>query len=77
LVEQLVLVIDHSENAFANRSENFGWPKAIGSVNIATIFYKLLEGGDADFKELIQVGAYDGQEFESFEKGLGGVLGLF
>jgi len=37
----------------------------------------LLEGSDADFKELIEVGAYDGQEFESFEKGLRGVLGLF
>jgi hypothetical protein len=29
-------------------------------VDIATIFYQLLEGGDADFKELIEVGAYDG-----------------
>jgi hypothetical protein len=73
----LVLVIDHLENAFADSRENFGRPKAIGSVDIATIFYQLLEGGDADFKELIEVGAYDGQKFESFEKGLGGVLGLF
>jgi hypothetical protein len=56
----LVLVIDHSENAFADSRENFGRPKAIGSVDIATIFYQLLEGGDADFKELIEVGAYDG-----------------
>ncbi len=76
-MEQLVLVIDHSEDAFADRSENFGGSKPIGPVNIATIFYQLLEGGDADFKELIEVGADDGQEFESFEKGLGGVLGLF
>jgi hypothetical protein len=53
LVEQLVLVIDHSENAFADKRENFGWTKPIGPVNIATIFYQLLEGGDADFKELI------------------------
>ena len=73
----MVLVIDHSEDAFADRSENFGWSKAIRPVNIATIFHQLLEGSDADFKELIEVGAYDGQEFESFEKGLGGVLGLF
>jgi hypothetical protein len=77
LVEQLILVIDHSEDAFADRSENFGWSKTIRSVNVATIFHQLLEGSDADFKELIEVGAYDGQEFESFEKGLGWVLGLF
>jgi hypothetical protein len=76
-VEQLVLVIDHSEDAFADSSENFGWTKAIGPMNIATIFYQLLKGGDADFKELIEVRTYDSQEFESFEKGLGGVLGLF
>jgi len=76
-VEQLVLVIDHSEDAFADRSENFGGSKPIGPVNIATIFYQLLEGGDADFEELVQVRTDDGEEFEPFEQRLAGVLGLF
>ena len=76
-MKELVLVIDHSEDAFADRSENFGWSKPIGPVNIATVVYELFESGDADFEELVQVRTDDGEEFEPFEKGLGRVLGLF
>lgn len=75
-MKELILVVDHAEDASSDSSENFGWTKAIGSMNIAAIFYQLLEGGDADFEELVQVGAYDGQEFESLEEGLGRVLSL-
>jgi hypothetical protein len=46
-------------------------------MNVAAIFYQLLEGGDADFEELVQVGADDGEEFEPFEQRLGRVLSLF
>jgi hypothetical protein len=46
-------------------------------VDIATVFDQLLEGGDADFEEFVEVRADDGEEFEAFEEGLGGVLGLF
>jgi hypothetical protein len=46
-------------------------------VDIATIFYQLLEGGDADFEELVQIRTDDGEEFEPFEEGLGRVLSLF
>jgi hypothetical protein len=75
-VKELILVVDHAEDASSDSRENFRWTKAIGSVNVATIFYQLLEGGDADFEELVQVGADDGKEFEPFEKGLGRVLSL-
>ena len=75
-MKELILVVDHAEDASSNGRENFGWTKAIGSVNVATIFDQLLEGGDADFEELVQVGADDGEEFEPFEKGLGRVLSL-
>jgi hypothetical protein len=53
LVKELILVVDHAEDASSDRSENFGWTKAIGSMNVAAIFYQLLEGGDADFEELV------------------------
>jgi hypothetical protein len=76
LVKELILVVDHAEDASSDRSENFGWTKAIGSVHVATIFDQLLEGGDADFEELVEVGADDGKEFEPFKKGLGRVLSL-
>jgi hypothetical protein len=46
-------------------------------VDIATVFDELLEGGDADFEEFVEVRADDGEEFEAFEERLGGILGLF
>jgi hypothetical protein len=46
-------------------------------MDIATVFDQLFEGGDADFEELVEVRADDSEEFESFEKGLGWILGLF
>lgn len=75
-VEELVLVGDHAKDAGTNRGEDIGRAEAIGSVHVASVFDELLEGGDTDFKELIEIGADDGEEFESFEEGLGGVLGL-
>jgi hypothetical protein len=77
LVKELILVVDHAEDASSDSSENFGWTEAIGSMNIAAIFYQLLEGGDADFEELVQVRADNGEEFEPFEQRLGWVLSLF
>lgn len=46
-------------------------------MDIAAVFDELFEGGDADFEEFVEVRADDGEEFETFEEGLGGVLGLF
>jgi len=45
-------------------------------VNIASVVDQLLEGCDADFEELVQVRADDGEELEPFEKGLGRILCL-
>ena len=76
-MEELVLVGNHSENAGADSREDFGGAEAVGTVNIASVVDELFEGGDADFKELIQVRTDDGEEFEPFEEGLGRVLSLF
>ena len=76
-VEKLVLVGNHSENAGANGGKNFGGAETVGTVNIASVVDELFEGGDADFEELVQVRADDGEEFEPFEEGLGRILSLF
>jgi len=76
-VEELVLVGNHSENAGADGGENFVGAKTVGTVNIASVVDELFEGGDADFKELVQVRTDDGEEFEPFEEGLGRILRLF
>ena len=76
-MEELVLVGNHAENSGANGGENFGGAETVGTVNIASVVYELLEGRDAYFEELVQVRTDDGEEFEPFEKGLGRVLGLF
>ena len=36
-------------------------------MHIATVFDQLFEGSDADFEEFVEVGADDGEEFETFE----------
>jgi len=76
-VKELVLVGDHAEDPGADGGENFGGAETVGTVNIASVVDELFEGGDADFKELIQVRTDDGEEFEPFEEGLGRVLSLF
>jgi len=73
-VEQGVLVGDHLLNAFMDGEEGVAWAEAVGSVSIASVFQQLFQGRDADFKEFVQVGADDGEEFEAFEEGLGGIL---
>jgi len=76
-VEKLVLVGNHSENAGADSGEDLGGAETIRTVNIAAVVDELFEGGDADFKELVQIRANDGKEFQPFEQGLGRVLSLF
>jgi len=76
-VEKLVLVGNHSQDAGADGGENFGGAETVGTVNIASVVDELFEGGDADFEELVQVRADDGEEFEPFEEGLGRILSLF
>jgi len=76
-VKELVLVGNHSENAGADGGEDLGGAEAVRTVNIASVVDQLFKGGDADFEELVQVRADDGEEFETFEEGLGRVLSLF
>ena len=71
------MVGEKLEDAGADGGEGFGGSETVGSMDVTTVFDQLFEGGDADFEELIEIGADDGEEFESFEEGLGGVLGLF
>ena len=76
-MQKLILVGNHAEDSGADSGENFGGAETVGTVNIASVVDELFEGGDADFKELVQVRADDGKEFEPFEEGLGRVLSLF
>jgi hypothetical protein len=76
-VKELVLVSNHAEDPCADGGENFGGAETIRTMNITSVVDELFEGGDADFEELVQVRTNDSEEFESFEKGLGRVLGLF
>jgi hypothetical protein len=76
-VEELVLVGNHAKDPGANGGENFGGTETVRTVNIASVVYELLKGRDAYFEELVEVRTDNGQKFESLEKGLGGVLGLF
>jgi hypothetical protein len=46
-------------------------------MNITSVVYELLEGGDADFEELVQVRTDDGEEFKPFKQRLAGILSLF
>ena len=74
LVEQGVLVGDHLLNAFMDGEEGVARAEAVRSVGVASVFEELFQGGDADFKEFVEVRADDGEEFEAFERGLGGIL---
>jgi hypothetical protein len=76
-VKELVLVGNHAEGPGANGGENFGGAETVGTVNITSVLDELLEGRDADFEELVQVRADNGEEFEPFEQRLGWVLSLF
>jgi hypothetical protein len=76
-VKELVLVGNHAENSGADCGEDFGGAETVGTVNIASVVYELLEGGDADFEELVQVRTDDGEEFKPFKQRLAGILSLF
>jgi hypothetical protein len=76
-VEELVLVGNHAEDPGADGGENFGGAETIRAMNITSVLDELFEGGDADFEELVQVRADNGEEFEPFEQRLGWVLSLF
>ena len=75
-VEQIVLVGDHALDPLTDGGEGFAGAEAVGPVGVAAVFQQLFEGGDADFEELVEVGADDGEELEPFQEGLGGILGL-
>jgi hypothetical protein len=76
-VKELVLVGNHAEDPCADGGQNFGGAETIRTMNITSVLDELFEGGDADFEELVQVRADNGEEFEPFEEGLGRVLRLF
>jgi hypothetical protein len=76
-VKELVLVGDHAEDPGADGGEDFWGAETIRAMNIASVVDELFESGDADFEELVQVRADNGEEFQPFEQRLGWVLSLF
>ena len=76
LVQQGVLVGNHLLDAFMDGEERLAGTEAVRAVGIAAVFQQLFQGGDADFKKLVEVGADNREEFEPFEKGLGRILRL-
>ena len=54
-----------------------GGTETVRSVHIATVFDQLFKGSDANLKKFVEVGADDGEEFETFEERLGRILGFF
>jgi hypothetical protein len=52
-VKELVLVGNHSQDTGADGGEDFWGAEAIWTMNIASVFYELLEGSDANFEELV------------------------
>ena len=63
-MEEIVLVGDHALDAFADGGKGFARTKAVRAVSVTAVFQQLLEGGDADFEEFVEVGADDGQELQ-------------
>ena len=72
-----MLVGKKPDDAGADSGEGFWGAETVRSVDIAAVLDELFEGGDADFEEFVEVGADDGEEFETFEERLGGILGFF
>ena len=76
VVEEGVLLGGESEDAFADGADLLGGGESsvVGDAGAAAAHHG--EATDADLEELIEVGAGDGEELESFEEGFVGAFGL-
>jgi hypothetical protein len=63
----------HLQDALADGAEGFGGGASVDAAFDDVAFDLLFEAGDADFEELVEVGAGDGEELDAFEEWVGGV----
>ena len=62
VVEQCVLVGNQPVGLLGDAMEYFERGNAIGADGVAAEFYLLLEAGNADFEEFVEIGRDDAQE---------------
>ena len=60
----------------ADLFQGFHRAEVVGPGLHGTVLHLLLDAGDADLKKLIQVGAGDAEEFQSFQQRQGFIFGL-
>jgi hypothetical protein len=68
LVEEVVLVRRHFEDALADGGEGASGGEAGGVRGVAAAAAHEHETADADLEELVEVGRGDGEEFDAFEE---------
>ena len=76
IVQQLVLLIDEAHGSSANRLQLFGHRQTVRSSLHGAGLQQLLETGDADLEEFVEVRARDAQKPHSLEQRNTAVLGL-
>jgi hypothetical protein len=67
-VEQMVLLLDEKQDAFAELFQLSGWSEACGVGSFASGALEQSQPADAHLKKLVEVGGGDGEEFDAFEK---------
>ena len=68
LIEGGVLLLDFIEAYLRDFLQHLGGLHAVGSGCLALQLDALLQSGDADFEEFVQVGAENQQEFEALQQ---------
>ena len=67
-VQTGVLRVHETARAIVNRLQLFGDAQAVGARLIRTKFESLLQAGDADLEEFVQIVRRNAQELEALEK---------
>ena len=68
LIQQLILVLDQRQRAFVNRRQLFGHAHAVGAGAERAQLLALLQAGDADLEELIEVRAGDAEKPDALQQ---------
>jgi hypothetical protein len=77
LVPAAILVGDEALGIVLEDVEGLAEGSAVGRGFVIAVFNALEDAGDADLEELVEIAGGDGEEFDAFEQGIGGVLGFF
>src|SRR4051794_30451038 len=68
VIQAAVLRIDQIARAIVNRLQLLGDAQAIRAALVRTELESLLQPGNANFEELVEIAGRDAEELESFEK---------